>query len=72
METGRQCDVTRDHCESSANSPPTGAGTVGGRLRAIDVDSQMLLLGCGLEIVVRFGPHIGGVNINEGTGSISN
>ena len=52
---------------SSANSPPKGAGTIAGRLWAIDVDSCMLLLRLGLEVGARFDPHIGGMNINEDT-----
>ena len=62
-----------------------GAGTIGGRLRAIDVDGEMFLLQLGLEVfqwqvppgsqsilpgLVRFGPHIGEVIISEGNDSI--
>ena len=53
------CDSTRDRCASSANSPLTGAGTIGGRLRASDVDGQMLLLRLCLEVGIRLDPHIG-------------
>ena len=53
VETGRPCDVTRDRCAVPANSPPTGAGTIGGRLRAIDVDGEMFLLQIGLELGVK-------------------
>ena len=37
---------------------------------ATGVNSQMLLLRSGLELGVRVGPHIGGVDINEDIGSI--
>ena len=62
-----------------------GAGTIGGKFRAIDVDGEMFLLQVGLEVfwwqvppgsqsilpcLVRFGPHIGEVIINEGNDSI--
>ena len=70
---------------SSANfSPNRGPFTVGGRVGASDVDSQVLFL-AGLEVIqwqvppgsqfspsglVGVGPHIGVVYINEGIGVI--
>ena len=49
---------------------PTGAGAIIGRLGAVGVGVQMLLLCSGLELLIMYDPHIGGVNINEGGGSI--
>ena len=60
----------RTACASSANSPPTGAGAIVGRLGTVGVGAQVLLLCSGLEVIIRCGPHMGGVNINEGGGSI--
>ena len=52
--------------------PPTGAGAIVGRLGASNAGSHVpLLLNLGLEVGTRVGPHIGGVNINEGMGGIS-
>ena len=45
--------------------PLTGAVTGGGIVGATGVNSQMLLLRSGLELVARVSPHIGGVDINE-------
>ena len=50
--------------------PPTRAVTIGGRLRATGVDSQVLFLRLGLEVIARVDPHMGGVNISVGIGSI--
>ena len=58
-----------------------GAVTVGGKVGAIGVDSQILLLESGLELGaglsrlglemgVRVSPHMGGVYISEDTGGI--
>ena len=66
------------------SSPQQGAGTVGGRVGASDVDSQVLFL-AGLKVIqwqvppgsqfspsglVGVGPHIGVVYIKEGIGII--
>ena len=66
------------------SSPQQGAGTVGGRVGAGDVDSQVLSL-AGLEVIqwqappgsqfsssglVGVGPYIGVVYINESIGVI--
>ena len=85
VETGRPHHSTRDRLLVLSKFPPTGAGTIGGRLGAIDVDGEMFLLQLHLEVfwwqvppgsqailpgLVSFGPRIGGVNISEGIGSI--
>ena len=53
VETGRQRGSTRDHLLVLSKFPPTGACTIGGRLRAIDVDGEMFLLQIGLELGVK-------------------
>ena len=70
METGCHVAAPRDRCAVPANSPPTGASTMAGRLGASNVGGHMLLLWLGLEAGEGLDPHIGGVNINEGIGGI--
>ena len=50
--------------------PITGAVAADGRLVAISVNSQVLLLWLGLEVSAGFDPHIGGLYISEGLGSM--
>ena len=43
----------RDRLLVLSEIPPTGAGIIGGRLRAIDVDGEMFLLQIGLELGIK-------------------
>ena len=48
-----------------------GAGTIVGRSGASNIGSHVrFLLSIGLKVGTEVGPHMGGVNINEGIGSI--
>ena len=53
VDTGCHVTVPRDPCTVLANFPPTGAGTITGRLKAIDVGGHMLLLWLGLEVGIK-------------------
>ena len=50
--------------------PLTGVVDVDGRLGAVGVDNQVLLLQLGLEMNAGSGPHIGQVYINEVMGGM--